>query len=125
MTRNQGIFDDLACPMPTQIDIMGAWFGDTDGRVQCTLSVTQVDAAYYDDIINKCYGRSQCDNLDVRVGGSMWCPASLFKEDTIDTVTIQYRCLESPPGTVQNFCTSKLCFQVNLTYLSIYERFFY
>ncbi len=89
--------------MATQIDIMGAWFGDTDGLVQCTLLVTQVDAGYYDDIINKCHGGYQCDNLDVRVGGSMWCPASRFKADTIDSVTIQYRCLQSPSGTYTYF----------------------
>ncbi len=89
--------------MPRQIDIIWAWFRDKDGYVHCNLSVTEVDAEYYDDIINKCDGRYQCDKLHVQVGGSMWCPGSWFKPDTIDAVTIQYRCLESPPGTVQNF----------------------
>ncbi len=86
--------------MPTQIDIMGAWFGDTGGRVQCTLSVSRVDAGYYDDMIKKCDGKHQCDNLDVRVGGRMWCPGTLFNADTIDTVIIQYRCLQPRSGTV-------------------------
>ncbi len=87
--------------MPTQIDIMGAWFGDTTGRVQCTLSVTEVYPGYYDDIIRKCYGKQQCDNLDVRVGGLVRCPGTLFNPDTIDSVTIQYRCLQPPPGIVK------------------------
>ncbi len=81
---------------------MRAWYGDTGGRVQCAKTMTEVTGGqdYYDEIRNKCDGRYQCDNLDVRVGGSMWCPGTLFNADTIDTVTIQYRCLRPPPGTV-------------------------
>ncbi len=126
ITKDVGTFDDLICPMPTQIDIMGAWFRDVDGHVQCTLSVAQVDAGYYDDIINKCDGRYQCNNVDVRVGGSMWCPASLFKADTIDSVTIQYRCLQPVSGIVKknSSLTSKLCLQLNAISASIYHSHF-
>ncbi len=124
ITKDQGTFDDLACPVRTVIDIMGAWFGDESGLVQCTLPVTQVDGGYYNDIINKCHGRYQCSNLDVRIGGSMWCPASRFNADTIDTVTIHYRCLQSPPGTVQKFSlTSKFCLQLNPTIRNLSQLF--
>ncbi len=115
ITRDQGTFDDLTCPVPTQIDIMGAWFRDTGGRVCCTLSMAEVDAGYYDDIISKCDGRHQCDSLDVRVGGTMWCPECLFLPDIINDVIVQYRCLQPPPGTVQTkvpFLTSKFCLRL-------------